>query len=185
MRSNLKLFSLSFRAVSVLILALFSGVLASCAATSGDARGEATVAAGPRPGMLEYDKSVFNGLLQDHQKIHRSVTPLPNGIEAVTESDDPEVAARIKDHVLAMKQRLHDGRRMRQWDPLYVAVFNDADQITLEVTPTEKGVRVVETSDDPHAAEVIRIHAGVVSGFARQGFDEAALAHEVPARGDR
>jgi len=174
--------SIVFR-ITEITLALWVGVLSSCAASSQD-NTDALIAPGTlKPGTLEYDKAVFSALLDDHAKIRRTVTPLPNGIEAVTESDDPAIAARLQDHVLAMKDRLHTGRRLRQWDPLYVAVFDDADYITLEVTKTAKGVRVIETSNDPHVAEIIRIHAGVVSGFAREGFDEAARAHEVPARG--
>src|SRR5262249_32278808 len=41
-----------------------------------------------------------------HAKIHRSVTELPNGVRAVTESDDPETAGLIQAHVSEMYQRL-------------------------------------------------------------------------------
>src|SRR6185369_15417247 len=74
----------------------------------------------PRAGTLAYDKSIFTALLTDHEKVRRTVNVLPNGIESVTESDDPAVAARLVDHVTAMKGRLHDGRRVRQWDPLFI-----------------------------------------------------------------
>lgn len=79
-----------------------------------------------------------------------------------------------------MKGRLESGRRLRQWDPLYEAVFDHAEKITLHVEKTPKGIRVTETSADPQVAALIRAHAKVVTGFAEHGFDESAKAHPVP-----
>ena len=134
------------------------------------------------PGTLAYDRGVFHDLLQDHDKIRRTYTEVEGGVEARTESDDPRIAGLLKDHVMAMKGRIESGRRLRQWDPLYVAVFDHAGKIRLTVTATEKGVVVRETSEDPAVAALIRAHAGVVSGFAARGFDESAEAHAVPGK---
>jgi hypothetical protein len=134
------------------------------------------------PGTLAYDRGVFHGLLEEHAKIRRTVAEVEGGVEARTESDDPRVAGLLKDHVMAMKGRIETGRRLRQWDPLYVAVFDHAEKIRLEVTPVEKGVVVRETSGDPEVAALIRAHAGVVSAFAARGFDESAEAHAVPGK---
>ena len=41
------------------------------------------------------DHEVFQFLLTHHKKITRSVKELPNGVETLTESNDPEIAARI------------------------------------------------------------------------------------------
>jgi hypothetical protein len=151
-----------------LLLPILALLLTGCAASTD---------AGP--GTLAYDKTVFTALLTDHDKIHRTVTELPDGVQAITESDDPAVAARLVDHVTAMKSRLHDDRRVRQWDPLYIAIFDDAEKVNLDITPTGKGVRVRETSTDPAVIALIKQHAGVVSGYAREGFAESARAHEV------
>lgn len=142
----------------------------------------ACASSSPAPDSLAHDKSVFTALLTDHESIHRTVTELPDGIEATTESDDPAVAARLVDHVTAMKSRLHDGRRVRQWDPLYIAIFDDADNVHLEITPTGKGVKVRETSTKPETIALIKQHAGVVTGYVDHGFEESARAHPVPAR---
>ena len=52
---------------------------------------------------------VIHQLLQDHQRINRTVTNLPDGIRTVTESDDPQVALRIKEHVATMNDRVVAG----------------------------------------------------------------------------
>ena len=70
--------------------------------------------------------------------------------------------------------------RLRQWDPLYVAVFDHAKTITLKVEKIPTGVRVTETSTDPAVTAVIRAHAKVVSGFVDRGFEESSKEHPVP-----
>jgi len=154
-------------------------VLAACTSQQTSENGDP--AADPKPGTLAYDQSVFHALLDDHTKIRRTVTLRPDGAEALTESDDPQVAALLKDHVNAMKGRLHTGRRVRQWDPLYIAMFDHADKVHLEITPTEQGVRVTETSSDLQVAALIQAHAATVSGFVATGTEEAAKSHPVPS----
>jgi len=160
-------------------LVLAAALLAGCAGGGPAAATDPTPAA-PAPGTVAYDQSVFHAMLREHEKIRRKVTLRPDGAETLTESDDPAIAAKLIDHVTAMKDRVHTGRRIRQWDPLYIALFDNADKIELTVTPTAKGVRVIETSKDPHVAEMLKAHARAVSGFAAEGFDEAARSHPVP-----
>ncbi len=157
--------------ISLLPLA---AALASCA--SSPTASQPT----PPPGTLAYDKSIFTGLLADHDSIRRTVREIDGGIEATTESDDPAVAARLADHVTAMKHRIETGARVRQWDPLYIAIFDRAEAIHLDIERTAKGVRVRETSTDPRAIALIRSHAGVVTGFAASGFEESAKEHPIP-----
>src|SRR5690349_7786096 len=85
----------------------------------------------PQPGTLAYDQHVFTTMLEEHGKITRRVRNIEGGIESVTESDDPRMAAMIYDHAQAMKRRLQDGSRIRQVDPLFVAIFDHHDQITI------------------------------------------------------
>jgi uncharacterized protein len=60
---------------------------------------------GKRQGAEQYDdrhdadREVFQFLLSNHDKIKRTVKELPNGVETLTESDTPEIAAKIKEHV--------------------------------------------------------------------------------------
>ena len=126
------------------------------------------------------DREVFQFLLQNHEKIKRNVVDLPNGVETLTESDSPEVAAKIKEHVEWMEHRITEANPIRMRDPLFAEIFKHTDKIKIDRTETDKGVRVVETSDDPYVATLIQAHAKVVSGFVERGFAEAMKNHPVP-----
>lgn len=144
---------------------------------SGRGRG---MGRGPGPEMRA-DQDVFHYLLDHHKEIRRSVKRLDNGVETLTESDNKEVAAKIQEHVASMHGRVKEGRGLRFWDELFVAIFKKYDQIRMTVERTEKGVMVVETSDDKAVVLLIQAHADVVSQFVANGFDEAHKNHPVPA----
>lgn len=129
------------------------------------------------------DQAVFHYLLEHHQEIRRSVNKTANGVETVTESDNPEVAAKIQEHVAAMKVRVEEGRGLRFWDDLFAAIFRNYKKIEMSVERTEKGVRVTETSSDPLGVLLIQAHAEVVSGFVARGFAESSQNHPVPEAG--
>ncbi len=156
-----------------LLVAVWGGVLGGCG-TAQTQRAEGS----PTPGSLAYDKAVFHQLLEDHAKVRRVLTLTPTGVEAVTESDDPTVAARIKDHTLAMQTRMKSGDRVRAWDPVFADLFDNHDKVALHVTLTEKGVAIKESSADPEVVALLHSHASGVSGFVRQG--PAASADETP-----
>lgn len=126
------------------------------------------------------DREIFHALLEDHQQIRRTVTRRDDGVETLTESDDPTVALAIQGHTAAMHERVKRIQPIRMRDPLFAAIFSNAARIRMTVTPTEKGVRVVETSDDPFTVKLIQAHADVVSGFVTRGFPEAHQNHPVP-----
>jgi hypothetical protein len=136
---------------------------------------------GPDAQFVE-DRDTFHFLLANHEKIRRDVKMLDNGVETLTESDDPQVAEMIRKHVAGMYRRVDEVSPIRMHDPLFVAVFQNAKAIQMKMEPTEKGVRVWETSDNPYAAKLIQAHAKVVSLFVDLGFDEAHRNHEVPKR---
>jgi SAM-dependent methyltransferase len=126
------------------------------------------------------DQEVFHYLLARHTEIDRTVKPLDNGVETVTESDQPEVAKKIQEHVAAMHKRVQEGRGLRYWDDLFAAIFRKHASITMSVENTKKGVRVIETSDDPTVVALIQAHAEVVSKFVSLGFEEARRNHPLP-----
>ena len=126
------------------------------------------------------DHEVFQSLLQNHAKITRKVTERKDGVETLTESDDPEIAAKIKEHVKWMEYRIEKTHPIRMRDPLFAEIFRHTDKITMKHVDTEKGVRVIETSEDPHVVKLIQAHAKVVSGFVERGFAEAMKNHAVP-----
>ncbi len=124
----------------------------------------------------QQDKDVFHLLLDNHQLIDRQVEKLPNGIRSLTLSNDREVVALLHAHLPAMRRRLCEGFPLRRWDPLYVAIFEHADAVAMEIHLRPDGVEVVETSDDPRMVGLIQAHAEAVSAFVAHGHAAAARA---------
>jgi protein tyrosine phosphatase (PTP) superfamily phosphohydrolase (DUF442 family) len=126
------------------------------------------------------DRDVWQQLLTDHAKIYRTVVHRQDGdrgiVEARTESDDPVVAARIKHHAVAMQNRMKAGAQVRVWDEVFEELFKRHDLVTLELTMTEKGVTIVESSTDPETIALLRSHAMGVSDFIREGHEAGARA---------
>lgn len=129
------------------------------------------------------DREMFHFLLANRESIRRKVKQTGQGVETLTESDDPEVAAMIRRHVESMHRRIKEGRPIHLRDPLFAAVFANSGKIAMKVEPTEKGVRVVETSNDPYVARLIQAHAEVVNLFVANGFAEVPNNHAVPEPG--
>lgn len=128
------------------------------------------------------DQEVFHFLLANHDKLTRQVTELPNGVETLTESNDPEIAGKLQEHVEWMKVRIDKTQPIRMRDPLFREIFKHTDKIKMEHEATEKGIKVIETSDDPYVVSLIQAHAKVVSGFVEHGFAEAMKNHPVPGK---
>tara|TARA_R110002095_G_scaffold177271_3_gene154592 strand:- start:4112 stop:5212 length:1101 start_codon:yes stop_codon:yes gene_type:complete len=128
------------------------------------------------------DHEDFRFLLAHHKQIKRTVKELPNGVNTVTESNDPQVAAKIQEHVYWMKERVRKQQPIRMRDPLFTELFKHADQISIAYEKTVKGVRVTEISDDPYVAKIIKAHAKTVSEFVERGFAEAMKNHPVPKK---
>ena len=143
---------------------------------------------GMRGGMAmdataQADMQVFHQLIDNRAKISRKVTPRPDGVESLTESDDPAVAKLIQTHVAAMAARVKEARPIHLRDPLFAEVFKHADKIAMQVEETPRGLRVVETSTDSYTVKLIQAHAEVVSLFLANGHAEAMKNHAVPDKG--
>lgn len=133
---------------------------------------------GPGPKMRA-DQEVFHYLLAHHEEVRRSVTKTGEGVETLTESDNPDVTRKIQEHVASMHERIQDGRGLRYWDELFAEIFRRHKLIEMSVDNTEKGVRVRESSDDPVVVALIQAHAEAVSMFVEYGFEEAHRNHPV------
>ncbi len=129
----------------------------------------------------QQDHVVIQDLLHQRASIQRKVTLIEDGVETLTESENPELAVKIKEHVHAMHRRVVDVRPIRMRDPLFAAIFENAEAISMQITETEKGVRVIETSPHPYVVKLIQEHARVVSNFVKFGHSEAMKNHSVPA----
>lgn len=130
------------------------------------------------------DRETFHFLLTNHNAITRTVKKLNRGVETVTESDKPEVAMKIQEHVPAMYERLKSGTGVRYWDPLFAEAFKHGKKMKMEIINTEKGVKVTETSDDVEVVKIIQAHAEVVTKFVEKGFEEAHQEHPLPVMGE-
>lgn len=164
------------------LLVLLAGVLVSDAAAQpfGRGRGGGGGFGRGQDESFSHDRNIFHELLGQHGEIERTVTETPNGVRTQTTSDNAEVAAKIRDHVDAMKKRIEGGSPVRRWDPLFNAIFANADKVQMQLKEIPGGVEVVEFSDDPKVVALIQAHAKVVSGFVDSGFEEAEQAHPVP-----
>jgi hypothetical protein len=127
------------------------------------------------------DMSAIHGLLSQHEKIQRTVKDIPDGVETVTTSDDPEVAKLIREHVWQMKSRIEDGRPIRQMDPLFREIFANHQHIHMNIEDVPGGVRVTETADEQRVVPLVRQHARrAVSEFVEGGMRRAMQPTPLP-----
>jgi hypothetical protein len=133
------------------------------------------------PGHMA-DMQLIHELLDNGSTVTRTVTLRADGVETLTESDDPAIAKAIQTHVASMYDRVTENRPIHMRDPLFRAIFEHASQITFSHAPTPRGIRVTETSSDPYVVKLIQAHAEVVSAFIENGRAEAMKNHEVPTR---
>jgi hypothetical protein len=128
------------------------------------------------------DMELFHFLLDHRKEITREVTNLPNGVETLTESDNPDVVEKLQVHVASMSKRLEARRPIHARDPLFAEIFRNADKIELKLEKTDKGMKAVETSDDAYVAKLIQSHAEVVNLFLKNGRTEMRKNHALPER---
>jgi hypothetical protein len=128
------------------------------------------------------DMVLIQFLIDHKDSITRTVTELPDGVETVTESANPDVAVTIREHVVAMTRRIETGSPIHVRDPLFREIFAHARDIAVRHEATANGIRVTETSKDPYVARLIKAHAAVVTKFIENGHAEMMRDHAVPPR---
>jgi hypothetical protein len=128
------------------------------------------------------DMQLFHQLFEHRTEITRQVVTREDGIETVTESQNPEVTRLLQTHVAAMLARVKEGRPIHQRDPLFRELFKNAGRIDARHELTAGGVRVVETSEDAYVVKLLQAHAEVVSAFLENGRSEMMKNHPAPPR---
>ncbi|MCC6242455.1 MAG: hypothetical protein IT353_06415, partial [Gemmatimonadaceae bacterium] len=121
---------------------------------------------------------VVHELMTNHDKLRRTVVNLPNGIRTITESDDPVMAAQIKSHVAttgAFVEKGHDPNLPMSTPSLH-GVLRNGTKIVRRTEVTEKGVIVIETSDDVATVALMQAHAAEVTDLVKRGM---AAMHET------
>lgn len=126
------------------------------------------------------DMKAIQFLLVNRAKIRRTVVNRPDGVETLTESDDPNVTAVLVWHVESMALRVKEQRPIHARDPLFAELFRNAATLNMHVERTAQGVKVVETSPNAYSARLIQAHAQVVSLFLKNGPIEVRKNHAVP-----
>jgi hypothetical protein len=140
--------------------------------------GSTMMPAAPADRATSTEMRELHAMFHDHDRIRRTVVKLPNGIRTMTESDDPEMTATIASHVSSMLKRVESNRnpRLPMQSPTLEAIFRNRDKIKSEVTATDKGVIVVQTSSDPDTVAALQAHADAVSDLVKRGM---VAAHET------
>lgn len=116
-------------------------------------------------------------LLDRHDKVRRQVTLTPDGYVAVTESDQPEVAAALKGHVRQMEERFKQGLMVRRHDPAFVEFAAHYADLTHQFEATAQGVKMTVRGKTPAAVKVAQNHASVVTDFATNGWEGHDRSH--------
>lgn len=141
---------------------LLAGVVAASAALAASATAQ---------GMPPEARQNIHLLFNQHAAVTRTVTMTQDGYVALTESDNPKVAAALKGHVRQMEERLRRGLMVRRHDPAFVEFARHYDDISHVMELTEKGLKMTVTGKTPAAIKVAQNHANVVTDFATNGWE--------------
>ena len=134
------------------------------------------------PGMPAEAREQIHALFDAHDKIHRDLKLTAEGYTALTESDDPKVAAALKKHVGQMQARLGEGLSVRRWDPAFAEYCDHYAEMDHQFTTTDKGVRMTVKGRTVNAVKIAQNHAKVVSAFAAHGWSEHDKKHDTVTR---
>lgn len=103
--------------------------------------------------------------------IERRLDLLPDGIRAMTRSEDAEIAAILVSHISGMINRVEEGRDPKVFiqSPTLDILFDRRDTITTVIEPIEGGLVVTQTSTDAEVVAALHTHAAEVSDMADRG----------------
>ncbi len=120
-------------------------------------------------------------LVTHHDQLERVVEDIPNGVQTVTTTGDPELLEPLRQHVQEMSAVLEEGGHVRKWDPLFAEIFEHGEAIQIEIEEIDDGVRVTETSNDEEVVKLIRAHARKIDQFVARGQDACREETPLPA----
>ena len=169
----------AIRIAALAIAGVVGGATMVLAHGTGGPPGQTGMCSGAGMGRGSHggDMMGIHALFARRDEIRRTVTEIPGGVRATTESDDPAVVAQLREHVQSMYARLKEGRPINGRDPLFAALFANAEKIVVQMEDTPKGITVTETSADPEVVALVRRHAEVVSLFIANGMHEMMRSH--------
>ncbi len=133
-------------------------------------------------GEMREDMTTLHAMFADRDKIRRTITNLPDGAEAVTESDDEKIANLLQEHVPAMEDRVLGNKPLppMTFHPIFVELIKHSGDYTLSYEETAKGMKVKYSSDDPYVVMLVQEHAKLVSRFIENGMEEIHKPYTLP-----
>jgi len=110
-------------------------------------------------------------IFKNHKQITRTVENISNGITTTTETTDDKLRDALVRHVVAMVARLEEKRdpKIIIQSPTLDKLFAESDAIQTNITMTELGIVVTQTSTNPIVVKTLQTHAAEVSDMARRG----------------
>ena len=161
--------------------AMAVGMFTLVAGSVADAQRPGGMGMGPGGGMMgmRHDSATraqmatVHVMVMNHDRITRTVTNLPDGVRTVTESDDPQIAKRIKAHVSEMYARVMaaDDPGLPIESPALRTIYRNGDKISTVIDSTDRGIIIRQTSRDSVTAAALQQHAVEVSELTRDGMD--------------
>ena len=127
------------------------------------------------------DQALFKELLKEHGSLKRDTVKIANGIISTTTAKNPQLVHILQAHVVGMKNRFGMGRAIRSWDPLFVALFEYKDEITMSYRNIENGVEATLTTENPKLIELIHCHDETLHGFVNEGFEAGGRESPKPS----
>jgi len=126
------------------------------------------------------DQALFKALLKEHDSLKRETINIENGIISTTTAQNPELVKVLQKHVVGMEQRFGMGRAIRSWDPLFVALFQYKDEISMTYRNVPNGVEATLTTENPKLIELIQCHDQTLHGFVNEGFEAGGRESPKP-----
>jgi hypothetical protein len=121
-------------------------------------------------GLTDDEHEVIMALFDHRHEIQRTPVEIENGYNITTVSDNTRVAQLIQEHVHSMTQLKQNGRRVRQCDRLFRALFDHMDETSMEVEYLEDvGVHVTHSGKTPCGEVLVGDHTRTVSRFVDTG----------------
>ena len=112
-------------------------------------------------------------IFKNHKQITRTVENISSGITTTTETTDDKLRDALVSHVVTMVARLEEKRNPKIiiQSPTLDKLFAESDAIQTNITMTELGIVVTQTSTNPIVVKTLQTHAAEVSDMARRGME--------------
>lgn len=112
-------------------------------------------------------------IFKNHKQITRTVENISSGITTTTETTDDKLRDALVSHVVTMVARLEEKRdpKIIIQSPTLDKLFAESDAIQTNITMTELGIVVTQTSTNPIVVKTLQTHAAEVSNMANRGME--------------